>query len=90
MALFTDNNKYAAEIIVVHPEKKYSVRFYDGFVRKNLPESSLDKFSESAAREAELLADNLYGSNVPKTADELFDRYERRRCNSKYRTGNDS
>ena len=35
MALFTDNNKYAAEIIEVHPDLKYTVKFYDGIVKLN-------------------------------------------------------
>ena len=88
MALFTDNNKYAAEIIDVHPNLKYSVKFYDGIVKKNMPESSLDKFTEKASREAQLKAEELYGAKA-KSESPILDRSERRRSNSRPRSGND-
>ena len=89
MALFTDNNKYAAEIIDVHPDLKYSVKFYDGIVKKNMPESSLDKFTEKASREAQLKAEELYGAKANKSESPILDRSERRRSNSRPRSGND-
>lgn len=90
MALFTDNNKYAAEIIDIHPDLKYSVKFYDGIVKKNMPESSLDKFTEKASREAQLKAEELYGVNTNKTESPILDRSERRRSNSRPRSETDS
>ena len=90
MALFTDNNKYAAEIIDVHPDLKYSVKFYDGIVKKNMPESSLDKFTEKASREAQLKAEELYGVKPNKTESPILDRSERRRSSSRPRSGIDS
>ena len=89
MALFTDNNKYAAEITDVHPDLKYSVKFYDGIVKKNMPESSLDKFTEKASREAQLKAEELYGAKA-KSESPILDRSERRRSSSRPRSGIDS
>jgi len=90
MALFTDNNKYAAEIIDVLPDLKYSVKFYDGIVKKSMPESSLDKFTEKASREAQLKAEELYGVKSNKTESPILDRSERRRSNSRPRSETDS
>ena len=89
MALFTDNNKYAAEVIDVHPDLKYTVKFYDGIVKKNIPESSLDKFTEKASREAQLKAEELYGAKLNKPESPILDRSERRRSISRPRSGTD-
>ena len=77
MATFTDGQKvcllsqrlslanktyfqYPAEILALNPSGSYQVKFYDGF-KKNVFESGLEKFSEKAKREAQLIADELYG-----------------------------
>ena len=89
MALYTDNYKYAAEIIEHLPDFKYSVLFYDGIIKKNLPERSLDIYTESAGLAAEKKAEELYGVPSMEQRVASFERYQRRRGSARYRIGND-
>lgn len=91
MALFTDNNKYAAEILEILPDLKYTVKYYDGIVKK-IPETSIDKFTEKANREAQLKAEELYGIGIeqPATTNTPLNRSERRRSTSRPRSEVDS
>merc|ERR1712096_215032 len=91
MALFTDNNKYAAEILEILPDLKYTVKYYDGIVKK-IPETSIDKFTEKANREAQLKAEELYGIGIEQlaTTNTPLNRSERRRSTSRPRSEVDS
>merc|ERR1711953_544406 len=82
MALFVDGNMYAAEIIGLQSDSKYNVKFYDGIIKKGLPESSIAKFSEKAKKEAESKAIKLYGQGIAQEAsirDSPLERSKKRR-----------
>ena len=40
-------------------------KFYDGLIRTGIPERDIEKFSEKAKREAERVAQELYGAPQP-------------------------
>ena len=61
MALFTDGFKYQADIQAISNNNMYTVKFYDGFVKK-LTEAQIEKYTEKANREAKKKAEGLYGN----------------------------